>query len=81
MMNMGGWLGGVNISFPGHNSATVINILMILGRILEQVNADCRCKNDNSAHLGFLITSPYSYLFFVFGLYLSNHLKHFNNTL
>ena len=37
---------------------------------------DCRCKNDNSAHVGFLITSPYSYLFLVFGLYLGNHLKY-----
>ena len=44
-----------------HNSATVRNILMVLGRIIEQVNADCRCKYDSSAYLGFLITSPYPY--------------------
>ena len=64
-----------------HNSATIRNILMVLGRVIEQVSADCRCKNDNSTDLGFLITSPYSYVFIVFGLYLSNHLKYFNNTL
>ena len=69
------------ISFPEHNSATVTNILMVHGRIIEQVNVDCRCKNDNSVHLGFLITSPYPYLFLVSGLYISNHLKHFNDTL
>ena len=40
---------GVNISCLEHNSATVRNILMVLGRIIEQVNADCRCKNDNAA--------------------------------
>ena len=65
MMNVGGrargWLGvgraGVNISFAEHIYATVRNILMVLGRIIEQVNADCRYKNFNSAHLGFLITS------------------------
>ena len=72
---------GVNISFPEHNSATVLDILMVLGRLIEQVTADCRCKNDNSAHLGFLITYPYSCLFLVSGLYLSNHLKYFNDTL
>ena len=54
---------------------------MVLGRIIEQVNADCRRKNDNSAYLGFLITSPYPYLYLVSGLYLSNHLKYFNDTL
>ena len=58
---------GINISFPEHNSATLRNILMILGRIIlptliEQVNADCRCKIDNSANFGFLITSPYPFL-------------------
>ena len=47
---------------------------MVLGRIIEQVNADCRCKNDNSAYLGVLITAPYSYMYLVSGLCLSNHL-------
>ena len=60
-MNVGGsWVVGhasVSISVPKHNSATVRNILMVLGRIIEQVNADCRCKTDNSAYLAFLITS------------------------
>ena len=63
MMNVGGQgavgQAGVNISFPEHNSATIRNILMLLGRIIEQVNAESRCKNDNSACPGFLITSPY----------------------
>ena len=57
---MGGWAvgrAGVIISFPEHKSATLRNILMVLGRILQQVNADCRCKNDNAANLGFLIGS------------------------
>ena len=61
MMNVGGRVfgrAGVNVSFPKHNSATIRNILMVLGRIIEQVNANCRCKNDNSDYLGFLITSP-----------------------
>ena len=35
----------------------------------------------NSAHVGFLITSPYPCLFLVSGLYLSNHLQYFNDTL
>ena len=85
MMNVGARLGG----WPGrrqhlvskNNSATVRNILMVLVRIIEKVNVDCRCKNDNSAQLGFLITSPYPCFFLVPGLYLSNHLKYFNDTL
>ena len=44
--------------------------------IIEQVNADCRCKNDNSAYLGFLITSPHPYLYLASGMYISNHLKY-----
>ena len=71
----------VNISFPEHNSATHRSILMVLGMIIEQVNGDCRCKNDHSAYLGFVITSPYLYLYLVSGLHLSNHLKYFNDTL
>ena len=81
---MGWQLGGrpgINILFPEHNFAAVRNILMVLGKIIEQVNVECRCKNDNSAHLGFLITSPYPYLFLVSGMYLSNHSKDFNDTL
>ena len=72
---------GVNISFPEHNSATLINILMVLGKIIEQVNADCRCKNDSSAFLGFLITSPYQFLYLASGLSLSSHLNFFNDTM
>ena len=81
---MGGWASaraGVNISFPKYNSATVRNILMVLGSIIEQDNADCRYKNDNSACLGFLMASPYPYLYLVSGLYLSNHFKYLNATL
>ena len=37
----GGWA-GVNNSFPEHNSATIRDILMGLGRIIAQVNAECR---------------------------------------
>ena len=61
----------VSISFPKHNSATLRNILMVHSRIIEQVNADCRGKNENSAYLGFLITSPYPCLYFGSGLSLS----------
>ena len=78
---LGGCRAGLNISFPEHNSATLKNILMVLGRIIEQVNADCRCNNDNSAYLGFLITSPHPYLYLVSGLYLNIQLKYFNDTL
>ena len=35
---------GVNNSFPEHNSATVRNILMILGRIIKQLSEECRIK-------------------------------------
>ena len=72
---------GVNISFPEHNCATVRNILIVLGRSIEQVNADCNCKNDNSAYLGFLINFPYPYLYIVSALYLSNHLEYSNDIL
>ena len=33
-----------SFSFPAHNSATVGNILMVVGRILEQVNAECNMQ-------------------------------------
>ena len=36
-----GGLAGVNNMFLEHNSATVIDILIGLGRIIEQVNAEC----------------------------------------
>ena len=36
---------------------------MILGRIIEQVSAECWYKNDNSA---FLIKSPEPYVYFIF---------------
>ena len=35
---------GVNNLFPEHNSTTVRNILTILGRIIEQVNTECRVQ-------------------------------------
>ena len=40
VMNVGEWA-GVNISFPKHTSATVRNILMVLGRFIEPDNAEC----------------------------------------
>ena len=45
-MNVGGWGagGGVYNSFPEHNSATVRNILTILGMIIEQVNTESRVQ-------------------------------------
>ena len=43
MMNVGG-RADVNNSFLEHNSATVRNILTILGRIIEQVNTECRVQ-------------------------------------
>ena len=84
MMNVSGWAvaqEGVYISYPEHNSATVRNILMVLSRIIEQTNADCRPKIDNSAYLSFLITSLYPYLYLVSGLYPCYHLKYFNDIL
>ena len=39
---MGGWSGGISNLFPEHNSATVRNILMIPGRIIEEVSVVCR---------------------------------------
>ena len=47
MMNVGGRTGGragVNNSFPEHNSATIRNILSILGRVIEHVNTECRVQ-------------------------------------
>ena len=67
----------VNILFLKHNSETVGNILIVLCRIIEQVNADYTCKNDNSSCLCFLITS---FLDLISRLYLSNHLKYCNAT-
>ena len=54
---------------------------MVLNRIIEQVYAGCRGKNDNSANLSFLITSPYPFLYLVSGQSLNNHLKYFDDTL
>ena len=34
---------------------------MILGRIIEQISAECRYKNDNSAYIPFVIMSPDPY--------------------
>ena len=65
MLNVGG-RAGVDNSFPEHNSATIRNILMILGRIIVQVSRSAPCKNDNSAYLGFLIMSLDPYFYFVF---------------
>ena len=50
-MNVGGWArerldgrAGVNISFPEHNSATLKNVLMVFGRIIDQVSAKCHMQ-------------------------------------
>ena len=53
---------------------------MVLGRIIEQVSVECHMQNDNSACLYFLIVSPNSYFHFISGLYISNHVKYFNDT-
>ena len=47
-------------------NTTVWNILMILGRIIEQISAECRYMNDNFAYLPFLIMSPDPYYYFIF---------------
>ena len=39
------------------------------------------CNYDNSACLHFLIMSPDTDFYFISGLYLSNHVKYFNDTL
>ena len=70
---------GVNISFPKHTSATVRNILMALGRIIQRSVRSVACKNDNSSYLQFLIIFPDPYLYFISGPYLS--LIYFNDTL
>ena len=50
-----------------HNSTTTRNILMVLGRIIEQVNAECHIRNDNSTNLHFIIMSLiHILLFFLF---------------
>ena len=33
-----------SFSFPEHNSLTIRNILMILGRFIIQVNTECRVQ-------------------------------------
>ena len=38
-------------------------------------------KNDNSACLCFVIISPDPYIYFIFGLHLSNYLEYFNDTM
>ena len=38
-------------SFSEHNFATVGNILMLLGTIIEQVRGSVMYKNDNSTYL------------------------------
>ena len=43
MMNVGRRV-GVNISFPEHNSETFRNIVIMLGKIIEQVTAECHIQ-------------------------------------
>ena len=51
------------------------------GRIREQSMRSVGPKKDNYACLYFVIVSPDSYFYLIFGLYLSNHLEYFNDTL
>ena len=75
--------------FMERNYATIQStcILLLLGRITKWINMECRsiwsvtCKNDKSSYLHFLIMSFDPYFHFIFCLYLSNHLKYFNDTL
>ena len=49
MMNVDGRAvgrSGVNNSFPEQNSATVRYILMLLGKFIEQVSAECRIQEQ-----------------------------------
>ena len=79
----GGWADGWAVGQASVNVLfwSIRNILMVLGRIIEQVTANGTYKNDNSACPPFLMMSPDSYLYLISGLYLSNHLKYFNDTL
>ena len=49
--------------FPEHNSVTIRNILMILDRIIEQVNMECRIQLCLSC---FIIMSPDPCFYFIF---------------
>ena len=60
-----------SVLFRENNSATVRNILMIHGRIIEQVTQSVAYKNYNSANLGCIIMSPDPY--FNLNLSIYNH--------
>ena len=75
MMNIhgrAGWSDGLvgragnSNSFLEDNSATVRNILMIPGRIIDNSVQSVTYKNDNYAYLHFLIMSPNPYFDFIF---------------
>ena len=51
---------GVNISFLVHNSGTVRNILMVLGRNIGQVNAECRTQDWQLCLSSFSSYAPWS---------------------
>ena len=76
---MGGWAGRHQISFPEHNSATVRNILMLLGRIIEQVNAECSMQ-EFIACLHFLIISPEPYFLLHFSSVSQKPFEIFDDT-
>ena len=63
------------------NSATFDNILLLHDSIIERPMWSVTCKNDNSAGLDFVVMSPDPYFNFISGLFLSNHLTYFNDTL
>ena len=49
------------IFVSGAYSITIRNIVMVHGRIIEQVSMECLYKNDNSAYLRLSIMSPDPY--------------------
>ena len=61
------------------NSATFQNILMVLSRIIEQVNMECHIQEWQLCWS--LLSSYDHYFLFISELYLGNHLKYFNDTL
>ena len=80
MMNVGG-RAGVNNSFPEHNSATVRNTLMIFGRSIERVSAECRVQDSQLlSSFSNYVPDPYFNFIFVSGAYLRSRLIYFNGT-
>ena len=70
MMTVGRWAVGqaedFSISLPEHKSATIRNILMVNGRIIEKGMQSVTYKNGNSAYLKFIIMSLDIYCILIF---------------